>query len=126
MHGLDTIDWTSLQGPYGPSTDVPTRLRALQFHQRDDDVWELIHAIWHQGTVYPVTPVALKFVYQLAENKPTCPLLTAPSWRQRALSRHMERNTERVVYRVEPSWRSRIGTRSGTEHGIERSRTGGA
>lgn len=73
------IDWATLPGAYGPSDasdhsrDIPGMLRILAM---EDDVWSadwadayddafLAH-VWHQYTLYPVTPVALGFLIRIA------------------------------------------------------------
>ena len=68
---LDSIDWAALNGCYRPATDMPDYLRSLlspvpEIQERA--VEEIGGAIFHQGTVYEVTPVVVPFLFELLEN----------------------------------------------------------
>jgi HEAT repeat protein len=67
---LDQIDWTQLQHAYGEASDVPGLLRALAQGSQEEcreTIYELFGNIWHQGTVYSATPVAVPFLIELLE-----------------------------------------------------------
>ncbi len=76
MRPLEAVDWSGLQGPHGPSADLPGLLARLAERPTDDGAWELFHRITHQGTVYPVTPEALPYVLDLISAEPHPVLLT--------------------------------------------------
>lgn len=66
---MNSIDWGSLSGAYGHATEVPTFLRDAASDA--DDVRAqaldgLFSHVWHQGTVYEVTAVAVPFIAELA------------------------------------------------------------
>jgi HEAT repeat protein len=68
LEGLDAIDWAALTHAYGSAADVPGLLRALASknkEQRENAIYELYGNIWHQGTVYAATAVAVPFLYEL-------------------------------------------------------------
>lgn len=66
---LEGIKWDSVQGCYGPASDVP---RCLQEATSDDDyvcrhaIFDLWNIIWHQGTIYEATPLVVPFLIELA------------------------------------------------------------
>ncbi|MFC6023713.1 hypothetical protein ACFP2T_47120 [Plantactinospora solaniradicis] len=69
LDGLDDIDWASYDGAYGPCSEAPDILRAMA--SPDPEVagegrFDFASSIWHQGTVYPVTAVAVPFLIELA------------------------------------------------------------
>ncbi|MBF9132028.1 hypothetical protein I0C86_24115 [Plantactinospora sp. S1510] len=69
LDGLDDIDWAYHDGAYGPCTEAPDILRAMA--SPDPEVaregrYDFASSIWHQGTVYPVTVVAVPFLIELA------------------------------------------------------------
>ena len=69
MPGLDAIDWSRLQGPYGKSGEVPHAIRALwsdDAEARANAVTVLQQNLWHQGAVYEVTAPAVPFVADAA------------------------------------------------------------
>ena len=69
MPGLDAIDWSRLQGPYGKSGEVPHAIRALwsdDAEARANAVTILQQNLWHQGAVYEVTAPAVPFVADAA------------------------------------------------------------
>ena len=68
---LDSIDWSKINHCHGPATDLPATLRALASgddKQREHALWELHGNIWHQGTVYEATAVAVPFLLALVTN----------------------------------------------------------
>jgi hypothetical protein len=68
---LDSIDRSKINHCYGPATDLPATLRALASgdnKQREHALWELRGNIWHQGTVYEATAVAVPFLLELVRN----------------------------------------------------------
>jgi tetratricopeptide (TPR) repeat protein len=69
LEGLDAIDWTSSKTAYGPATDVPHMLRALDAASADvraEAFHDAYGNIFHQGTRYPATALAVPFVIELA------------------------------------------------------------
>lgn len=79
LEGLDTIDWTSLTHAHGPATDVPELLRSLLSDDLDVRLQacaDLHEKIWHQGTVYPASAVAIPFLFELL----THPGVHDPGW----------------------------------------------
>ena len=81
--GLEKIDWASLHHAHGSADDVPTLLRILTSDVENDRKFAielLFETIWHQGTVYEATPVAVPFLYQL---------LSSPSIPDRASIAHL-------------------------------------
>src|SRR5450631_1251976 len=69
FEGLDAIDWTSSKTAYGPATDVPQMLRALDAANADvraEAFHDAYGNIFHQGTRYPATALEVPFVIELA------------------------------------------------------------
>lgn len=67
--GIDDLDWESRHHAYGPATDVPDDLRALRSPDaevRKQARWNLYGNIFHQGTRYRASRLAVKFLIQLA------------------------------------------------------------
>jgi hypothetical protein len=66
------VDWSALRGAYGTTRDVATALELLHagrdevanFDQGTEVLWT---HVWHQGTIYEVTPVVLPFVLELVD-----------------------------------------------------------
>jgi hypothetical protein len=83
----DGADWSRLFHAYGAATDTPAHLRALTSGDLDAQLAALDHldfAVLHQGTVYSVTPVAVRVVAGLLDEPVLrrtghegCPLLAA-------------------------------------------------
>ncbi len=70
LDALDAVDWKSLRGCYTTAEEMPQFLRALLSPSANEREWahdELLSAIWHQGTVYEVSPHAVPFLYELLE-----------------------------------------------------------
>ncbi len=78
---LDTVDWSRFHHAYGPAADVPSLLRTLVLPEAPSATGKTalgsaIHALWgnvyHQGTVWGVTPHVVPFLYEVAaSSKPT-------------------------------------------------------
>ncbi|WP_432973467.1 hypothetical protein [Dactylosporangium sp. CA-233914] len=67
--GLDEIDWSAYEGAYGPATEAPDILRAMADPDPEaasEGRYGFYSSIWHQGSVYPVTVVAVPFLVELA------------------------------------------------------------
>lgn len=61
----DGVDWSRLFHAYAPATDTPAHLNALIGDDPEAQLAALDHldgAVLHQGTVYTVTPVAVRVV----------------------------------------------------------------
>jgi hypothetical protein len=66
------VDWAALKGAYGTMRDVAAALELLQagrdpianFDEGTEILWT---HVWHQGTIYEVTPVVLPFVLELVD-----------------------------------------------------------
>ncbi len=68
LEGLDDIDWAQLAHAYGSASDVPQliRDRASQDPEAVKNAdYEFYGNIWHQGTIYAVTPTATRFLLRL-------------------------------------------------------------
>ena len=68
LEGLNKIDWHSLDGADGPADDVPDLLKRLASDNdtvRQKALDELFGNLWHQGTIYEVTPFAVPFLIEL-------------------------------------------------------------
>ena len=76
LENLDSVDWAKLGHAYGEATDVPRQLRALasgQEKERQKALWDLHGNIWHQGTVYEATAVAVPFLLEMLKNDHPAP-----------------------------------------------------
>ncbi|WP_419707003.1 hypothetical protein [Promicromonospora sp. NFX87] len=72
LEDLDTINWDSSGGAYGPAGDAAEILRGLASPDEGvagEALDEFFSSIWHQGTVYPVTAVAVPFIVDLAAGR---------------------------------------------------------
>ena len=68
LEDVDKVDWASFEHAYGEATDVPSLLRQLMSEdaeQREEAYCDLTSNIYHQGTIYPATPVAVPFLFEL-------------------------------------------------------------
>lgn len=68
---LDAQDWSQVMAANGPTEEVPGLLRQVL----DDDaanraaaLEQLWGTVWHQGTVYECTPLAVPFLVRVATN----------------------------------------------------------
>ena len=83
LEDLDTINWDGLGGAYGPAGDAAEILRGLASPDEGiagEALDDFFSSIWHQGTVYPVTAVAVPFIVGLAAGRAVhhrdgCPVL---------------------------------------------------
>ncbi len=69
---MDAINWEGLGGAYGPAGDAAEILRGLASPDKGaagEALDEFFSSIWHQGTVYPVTAVAVPFIVELAAGR---------------------------------------------------------
>ncbi len=74
LAGLDGIDWAGLDHAYGSAEDVPALLRALRSpdeEERGEAFGELFTNIYHQGSRYPASAVAVPFLLALASDPGT-------------------------------------------------------
>lgn len=72
LEELDAISWDGLDGAYGPAGDAAEILRGLASPDEGvaaDALDGFFSSIWHQGTVYPVTAVAVPFIVDLAAGR---------------------------------------------------------
>jgi hypothetical protein len=67
LEGIDAIHGDELRHAYGSAEDVPERLRGFIAPEDDgDDAQDLVMgSLWHQGSVYPATAVAVPFLARL-------------------------------------------------------------
>ena len=73
LAGLNDVDWAALSHAYGPAVDTADLLRQAASHdsQAASEALNELHAsIFHQGTVYSSTPVAVPFLVELARGAP--------------------------------------------------------
>jgi hypothetical protein len=68
LEGLDDVPWSDHSHAYGQASDVPVALRAVAAggDAADDAMEWLWRAIWHQGTIYSASALAVPFVTELA------------------------------------------------------------
>ena len=75
MLSLDSPRWNQLQHAYGPASDIPTLLRALESFppsQGKSEPWfTLWSALAHQGDVYPASFAAVPHVLRVLSMAPT-------------------------------------------------------
>lgn len=74
LRELDTLDWSAVSDAYGSATKVPALLRALVSCEpihRDYAVQALLQYIWHQGTVYSATALAVPVLFELLDSSGT-------------------------------------------------------
>ena len=71
---LDDARWNQLSHAYGPATDVPDQLRALERGDDRDDATDRDELFWsalcHQGTVYTATYAAVPHVVAIGAQRP--------------------------------------------------------
>ncbi|MGL6076229.1 MAG: hypothetical protein ACRC8S_18905 [Fimbriiglobus sp.] len=71
IEGLDSIPWNEYDHAYGPASDVPRDIRGLVSSDpeiREEAAWNLSGSIYHQGTLYPATTIAVPFLVGIASN----------------------------------------------------------
>jgi len=71
LDGLDQVDWAGHTHAFGEASDVPVLLRAVALggDGAQQAVNELFGTVWHQGTVYDVTPAVVPFLGELAASE---------------------------------------------------------
>ena len=70
LEGLDGIDWNRLTHAYGSAEDVPQMIRSLlsdDATERENALFDAWGNIWHQGTVYEATSVAVPFLLEVVK-----------------------------------------------------------
>src|SRR6266487_4698818 len=68
LEDLDKINWSQLYHAYGAASDVPVLFRQLLSKDKaivDKAIYELFGNIWHQGTVYEASAIAVPFLQEL-------------------------------------------------------------
>jgi HEAT repeat protein len=74
LEELDQVDWTLYSHAYGPATDLADLIRRLVITNNADDkadqaaedtLEQLYGMIWHQGTVYSATAIAVPFLIDI-------------------------------------------------------------
>jgi hypothetical protein len=87
LDGLDGVPWGELSHAYGPATDVPDLLRTLVDPERappgirkaaeredktirEEVIWRLYGNVFHQGTVWQVTPHVIPFFVEILADGP--------------------------------------------------------
>jgi hypothetical protein len=74
LAGLDAVDWGALEHAYGDAADVPGQLRALcsaDEAERHKARHDLYGNIFHQGSRYQATAVAVPFLARMAVDAST-------------------------------------------------------
>ena len=74
VEDLDKIRWHEYSHAYGFASELPKdiwRLASSDAEVRDQALWELSGSIYHQGTIYPATAMALPFLLGLASDRRT-------------------------------------------------------
>lgn len=74
LESLDTIDWAATSHAYGEASDVPRLIRDLLSTTdgvRNAAAASLFSNIYHQGSVYPATVLALPFLIELLASDAT-------------------------------------------------------
>ena len=68
LRGIEQIDWSKHNHAFGPADDLPRLLHdvASGGAAADRAVSDLFGTIWHQGTVYDASSVAVPFLGELA------------------------------------------------------------
>lgn len=74
--GLDEIDWGALEDAYGPAVDVPDQLRmvAAGGEQWEEGLAALDAGVFHQGSCFDATPIAVRYLIRLLEGAPEAPV----------------------------------------------------
>jgi hypothetical protein len=74
LERLDDVDWASATHAYGEASDVPVQIRDLLSPldaRRREALDGLFSNVWHQGTIYPATVLALPFLIELLQSQET-------------------------------------------------------
>jgi hypothetical protein len=69
--GLDDMRWQESMHAYGPAADVPNDLRRLASSDRavrEQALWQLGGSIYHQGSVYSATALAVPLLLRLVSD----------------------------------------------------------
>jgi hypothetical protein len=72
IHGLEEVPWHKYTHAYGTASEVPKDIRGLVSSQgdvRNRSLWELFGSIYHQGTIYPATSIAVPFLIRIAADQ---------------------------------------------------------
>jgi hypothetical protein len=72
VDGLEKIRWHEYTHAYGSASELPKDIRRLASSEpqvREQALWELGGSIYHQGTIYAATAVALPFLLRLASDR---------------------------------------------------------
>jgi hypothetical protein len=68
VDGLNSIRWHEYTHAYGPASDVPKDIRRLTSTDpavREQALWQLGGSIYHQGSIYGATAVAVPFLLRI-------------------------------------------------------------
>ncbi|SRR5665213_430715 len=71
LEGLNKVDWQKVRHCHGPANNVPKLLRDLLSEDKKTQSSAILHlfdTIWHHGTVYEATALAVPFLYEILEN----------------------------------------------------------
>lgn len=68
LQGIEQVDWSTHNHAFGPADDLPRLLRDVAGGgaAADRAVSDLFGTIWHQGTVYDASSLAVPFLGELA------------------------------------------------------------
>src|SRR5262245_9418617 len=72
IDGLDRIRWQEYMHAYGPASDVPMDIRRLassDANVREQALWQLGSSIYHQGSIYGATAVAVPFLLKVGSDR---------------------------------------------------------
>ena len=68
LDGIDSVHWHRLSHAFGHAEDVPALLRGLVSQNRDERLeatYRLLETVYHQGTVYEVSPHVVPFLQEM-------------------------------------------------------------
>jgi len=74
LEGLNKVDWQNVRHRNGPADNVPKLLQDLLSNDKKTQssaILQLFNNIWHHGTVYEATALAVPFLYEILES-PFC------------------------------------------------------
>ncbi|WP_425397402.1 hypothetical protein [Aeoliella sp.] len=69
IQGLESVPWEEYSHAYGKATDVARDILGLVSTDngvRESSLWQLFGSIYHQGSIYTATAVAVPFLLQIA------------------------------------------------------------